>query len=170
MLDSNPKCGSSKAKCSLAAWPEGLTVRRRACKGRKPHDFCRVGPKIQRAARKRVPAGLRGQRLGLFLHLVDFPLKSLGRRAVRGLHVIPGQQQRREDAPIECKLKEIDVRRAPRKPWPQRHGRRRRQSSWYPIPPESDTCQLMMTALMQCGGNRTKARLLLSLNSQNSTG
>ena len=105
MLDSNPKCGLAKAKCSLAAWPEGLTVRRRACKGRKPHDFCRVGPKIPACRSQTGPCGLRGQRLGLFLHLVDFPLKSLGRPAVRGLHVIPGQQQRREEAPIECKLK-----------------------------------------------------------------
>jgi len=44
------------------------------------------------------------------------------------------------------------------------------QAGIYPIPPQSDTCQLMMTALMQCGGNRTKARLLLGLISQNSTG
>jgi hypothetical protein len=69
-----------------------------------------VRPKIQGVAGKRVNARLRTHRLGFFRLFVDFPLKNFRHSAVRGLHVIPGQQQREKHAQVECKLEEIDFR------------------------------------------------------------
>ena len=39
-----------KSKMLISGLARRLNIRRRACKGRKPHDFCRVGPKIGKLA------------------------------------------------------------------------------------------------------------------------